>query len=65
MDIIQKELEEFAKRDLAIRKAIAERQEQLQSRHRTLRFIEQRPPLNQDSKGKRPSGADTGGVKTV
>ena len=65
MDIVQKELEEFAKRDLAIRKALAERQEQLQSRHRTLRFVEQKPPLSQGGKDKRPSAADMGGVKTV
>lgn len=63
MDIIKKELERFAKRDLAVRKAIAKRRDRLEARHRTLRVIEQATGMNQtkDGGGKNTNEADTKG----
>ena len=41
MDKIKEQLEQFEKRDLALRKALAKRQELLNSRQKTLRVVEQ------------------------
>ena len=41
MDKIKEQLEQFEKRDLALRKALANRQERLNSRQKTLRVVEQ------------------------
>jgi hypothetical protein len=41
MDKIKEKLERFAKKDLAIREALAKRQDRLEARHRTLRVIGQ------------------------